>query len=179
MDVAIHWQDAPPRLSGRYIPRLKSCCVVVMLVRAHRKNLEKRQKNTKFSHQPSIRLISPSYVRRSTSNVNVWCITAVDVGVLMTPLFAHTNFTSILQSQDEFVRHVKAIPRHAVDDHSQCDYHPLVVCSCGACENKDQIACQGKPYKTKFVLRVCSYFCTYGIVFLLVLPHLPFSLDIL
>ena len=35
---------------------------------------------------------------------------------------AHTNFTSILieaQSQDEFVRRVKALPRHAVDDHSQ------------------------------------------------------------
>ena len=49
---------------------------------------------------------------------------------------AHTNFTSILieaQSQDEFVRRVKALPRHAVHDHSQCDYHPLVVCCCGAC----------------------------------------------
>ena len=45
------------------------------------------------------------------------------------------------QSQDEFVRRVKALPRHAVDDHSQCDYHPLVVCSCGA---KDLIACQEK-----------------------------------
>ena len=50
------------------------------------------------------------------------------------------------------MRRVKALPRHAVDDHSQCDYHPLVVCSCGACENKDQISCQGKPYKTKFKL---------------------------
>ena len=48
------------------------------------------------------------------------------------------------------MRRVKALLMHAVDDHSQCDYHPLVVCSCGACENKDQIGCQGKPYKTKF-----------------------------
>ena len=65
------------------------------------------------------------------------------------------SFTSILieaQSQDEFVRRLKALPRHAVDDHSQCDYHPLVVCSCGACENNDQIACEGKAYKTKFRL---------------------------
>ena len=23
------------------------------------------------------------------------------------------------------------------------------MCSCGACENKDQISCQGKPYETK------------------------------
>ena len=47
------------------------------------------------------------------------------------------------------MRCVKALPRHAVDDHSQCDNHPLV---CGACENKDQIVCQGKLYKTKFRL---------------------------
>ena len=41
---------------------------------------------------------------------------------------AHTNFTSILaKSQDEFVRRVKALPRHAVDDHSQCDYHCVPV----------------------------------------------------
>ena len=59
---------------------------------------------------------------------------------------AHTSILIEAQSQDEFVRRVKALPRHAVDDHSQCDYHPLVVCCCGACENKDQISCQGKPY---------------------------------
>ena len=74
----------------------------------------------------------------------MWCITAVDVA----DTFIYTNFTSILieaRSQEEFVKRVKALPRHAVDDHSQCDYHPLVVCSCGACENKDQISCHGKP----------------------------------
>ena len=60
------------------------------------------------------------------------------------------------------MRRVKALPRHAVDDHSQCDYHPLVVCSCGACENKDQIVCQGKPYKTKFRLD-----CAQGVFILL------------
>ena len=60
----------------------------------------------------------------------------MDVGVLVIP-----KHTFLL---DEFVRRVKALPRHAVDDHSQCDYHPLVVCSCGACENKDQITCQVK-----------------------------------
>ncbi len=68
---------------------------------------------------------------------------------------AHTNFTSILiaaQSQEEYVKHVKALPRHAVDDHSQCDYHPLVTCSCGACKNKEPIECTGKAYKTRFRL---------------------------
>ena len=66
---------------------------------------------------------------------------------------AHTNFTSILfqaQSQEEYVKRVKTLPRHAVDDHSQCDYHPLVTCSCGACKNKEAIECEGKAYKTRF-----------------------------
>ena len=66
--------------------------------------------------------------------------------MLLTPLYPKHTPISLLeaQSQDEFVRRVKALPRHAVDDHSQCDYHPLVVCSCGAC------ACQGKPKFCKF-----------------------------
>ena len=50
------------------------------------------------------------------------------------------------------MKRVKALPRHAVDDHSQCDYHPLVVCSCGACRNKEAIECKGKAYKTRFRL---------------------------
>ena len=61
-----------------------------------------------------------------------------------------TNFTSILieaQSQKEYVKCVKALPRHAMDDHSQCDYHPLVVCSCGACKNKEAIDAKVKPTK--------------------------------
>ena len=50
------------------------------------------------------------------------------------------------------MKRAKALPRHAVGDHSQCDYHPLVVCSCGACKNKEAIECEGKAYKTRFRL---------------------------
>ena len=92
----------------------------------------------------NIRMISQSYVR----GVSELGYHRIGCGCLFISK-AHTNFTSILieaQSQDE-----GALLRHAVDDHSQCDYH---VCSCGACENKDQIACQGKPKYCKFhVLR--------------------------
>ena len=69
------------------------------------------------------------FVLKNIKSVNVRSIVVV-VGVLATLIAkAHTNFTSILieaQSQKEYVKHVKALPRHAVDDHSQCDYHPLV-----------------------------------------------------
>lgn len=47
---------------------------------------------------------------------------------------------------------VKAIPRHAVDDHSQCNFHPLVTCSCGACMSNETIECEGKAYKTRLRL---------------------------
>ena len=50
------------------------------------------------------------------------------------------------------MKRLKALPRRAVDDHSQCDYHPLVICSCGACKNKEAIECDGKAYKTRFRL---------------------------
>ena len=43
MDVARTLTPPPPRLSGRYIPRLKSCCVVVMLV----EHIEKFWKNVR------------------------------------------------------------------------------------------------------------------------------------
>ena len=117
MDVAIHWQDADSSSAKAVIPEAN--------------HVVKFWKNVRKYHQPilkSIRMISPSYVR-ITSNVSVWCITAV---VLLTPKY--TPISLLLQSQEEFVKRVKALPRHAVDDHSQCDYHPLVVCSCGACD---------------------------------------------
>ena len=94
MDVAIHWQDADSSSAKGYIPRLKSCCVVVMLIEKFWKNVRKI-----VYHQPilkSIRLISPSYVRRSIRVVNVWCITAVDVAVLVTPLYPKHTPISLL-----------------------------------------------------------------------------------
>uniref|UniRef100_A0A1X7TBH7 MULE transposase domain-containing protein n=1 Tax=Amphimedon queenslandica TaxID=400682 RepID=A0A1X7TBH7_AMPQE len=37
-------------------------------------------------------------------------------------------------------------------DGSQCDFHPLVVCSCGFCKDKNDVKCSGKPYKTSHKL---------------------------
>ena len=62
---------------------------------------------------------------------------------------AHTKFSSFLikaQSQVEYVKRVNALPRHAVDDHSQCNFHPLVTCSCGACMSNETIECEGKAW---------------------------------
>ena len=59
-------------------------------------------------------------------------------------------------SQEEFVRHVKALPYHARDIHEweggRCYFHPLRVCICKKCDKKGQIECDGKPYKTRMKL---------------------------
>ena len=72
---------------------------------------------------------------------------------------AHTNFSSILteaQSQEEFVKRLEALPKHAHDIHEweggRCDFHPLRVCTCKKCSDKQQIECEGKPYKTRMKL---------------------------
>ena len=91
---------------------------------------------------------------------------------------AHTNFTSILmevKSQEEFVRRLTALPKHAHDVHEweggRCDYHPLRICTCNKCPTEEikcegrllqvctcnkcpikEIKCEGKPYQTRLKL---------------------------
>uniref|UniRef100_A0A1X7UJI1 Uncharacterized protein n=1 Tax=Amphimedon queenslandica TaxID=400682 RepID=A0A1X7UJI1_AMPQE len=46
---------------------------------------------------------------------------------------------------------------HFQDEHQwdcgQCDFHPLVVCSCGSCTEKYNLKCHEKPYKSDQVLK--------------------------
>ena len=155
MVVAIHWQDADSssaKAVSEIYPKAEIMLCGGHAGRAHRNILEKHQKN---------KILPPAHIEKYKTDFpfickeeyqSCKCVVYHSSGCgCLADTFISTNFTSILieaQSQDEFVRRAKALPRHAVDDH---DCHPLVVCSCGACENKDQIYCQGKTYKTKFV----------------------------
>ena len=51
---------------------------------------------------------------------------------------------------------MEALPKHARDVHEwereRCDFHPLRVCMCLKCEDKENIKCTGKPYKTRLRL---------------------------
>ena len=53
------------------------------------------------------------------------------------------------QSQDEFVKRITALAKHACNVHENCDFHSLKVCSCGSCKNNEQLVCEGKPYETR------------------------------
>ena len=76
MDVAIHWHDADSS-SAKAVREIYPKAEIMLCGghagRAHRKILENVRRR-KFYHQPilkSIRLISPSYVRKSIRVVNV------------------------------------------------------------------------------------------------------------
>ena len=80
-----------------------------------------------------------------------------------------------MKSQEEFVRRLTALPKHARDVHEweggRCDYHPLRVCTCNKCPTEEikcegkllqvctcnkcpikEIKCEGKPYQTRLKL---------------------------
>ena len=48
-------------------------------------------------------------------------------------------------------------------DGGQCDFHPLVVYSCGNCLSTDKLQCAGKEYASKNVLRCDLHSLTYEI----------------
>ena len=48
-------------------------------------------------------------------------------------------------------------------EEGQCDYHPLIVCSCGTCPAEEELACDGKVYESKSVLRCELHALAYEI----------------
>lgn len=164
MEVAVHWQDADSssaKAVSEVFPDAEIMICGGHAGRAHRKILELRHKMKKVpkkmleKYKDSYPALGEVHCTCEGGNHSSTC------GCLNQPFIAkaHTNFTSILmeaQSQEEFVRRVKALPYHARDIHEweggRCDFHPLRVCSCNNCDKKEQIECEGKPYKTRMKL---------------------------
>jgi hypothetical protein len=182
MHVAIHWQDADSPSANSFSAVFPDAEIMICAGhsgRAHRKVLESRQKLKQFPKRfiekhrekfPATVECSSDCEDESHSDTCVrfchctgnhsagcGCLTAEFIAQ------AHTNFTSILkdvESQEEFVTRLDSLARHARDEHEwevgKCDFHPLLVCSCKKCDNKEQLQCEGKPYKTNVMLK-CSF----------------------
>ena len=162
LDLAVHWQDADSSSANavrKVFPRAEIMVCGGHASRAHKKILEKRQ-DTRILSKALIdkyKSTFPNVCKEEYQSCKCGEKHKSGCGCLSDAFIAkaHTNFTSTLieaQSQEEFVRRLQALPRHAVDDHSLCDFHPLVVCSCGECENEHQLECEGRPYTTRFGL---------------------------
>ena len=135
MQIAIHWQDADSSSSNAVSECFPEAEIMVCgghVGRAHRKQLEARATQKKFTDT-----MMSKYEKTfpGVKNVTCHCIRhKVGCGCLSESFIAkaHTNFTSILmecKSQEEFVRRITALPKHARDEHvwegGRCDFHPL------------------------------------------------------
>ena len=66
---------------------------------------------------------------------------------------ARNYFSLILsrsESAEEFATRMRALARHACDKHGwgfgRCDFHQDQACSCGECEDGEDLKCEGKDY---------------------------------
>ena len=78
---------------------------------------------------------------------------------------AFSQSTSTNESRNKML----AIGKHACDIHSwsetiesnekveekrfECDFYPLLICSCGKYKDQTKLECVGKPYQTRIVLK--------------------------
>ena len=164
MQVAIHWQDADSSSAKAVTEVFPDAEIMICgghAGRAHKKILElchimkKAPKKMLEKYKDTFPDISTLHCKCERGNHSTTC------GCLNPPFIskAYTNFSSILmeaQSQGEFVKHLQALPKHACDIHEweggRCNFHPLYVCTCKKCGDKEKIECEGKPYKTKIKL---------------------------
>ena len=174
MNIDVHWQDADSSSSNavtEHFPKAKVMICGGHAGRAHNKQLEKLAKLKSFSddfkrkHQgefPTVNEVACCCPRRHHPGCG--CLTEAFVER------ARNNFSFILsdsESAEEFARRIKVLPRHARNQHTwdggQCNFHPLQVCSCGDCNDSEELSCSGKPYSTKYVLSCPLHSLAYEI----------------
>ena len=76
--------------------------------------------------------------------------------------------TQAKNSAEDFAKRMRNLGRyHARGIHEweegKCDFHPLVVCSCGECSSPEELKCKGKAYTSKNVLRCELHALVYEI----------------
>ena len=163
MEVVIHWQDADSstaKVVNEIFPRAEVMICGGHAGRAHKKILELRQK-IKTAPKQMVDKYKTSFPKLSELSCKCEGNHTATCGCLTRAFIskAHTKFTSILmeaQSQEEFVRRIQALPKHARDIHEweggRCDFHPLRICMCHGCDDKKNIRCVGVPYKASMRL---------------------------
>ena len=156
----VQWQDADSSSSTAMTELFPDAKVMICgghVGRAHKKQLEKMSKMMQFLpalvSRYSVRFLSVGVVICSRHHSGCGCLSDNFIER------ARNNFSFILsqsQSAEEFATKMKALARHAHDehewDHGKCDFHLPRVCSCGKCEDGEDLKCEGKDYHIKYLL---------------------------
>ena len=173
MNIAIQWQDADSSSSKAVTDHFPDAKVMICgghAGRAHKKQLEKLQKMKSFTAD-----LIKKYKDTFPTVGNVVCHCSrhkQGCGCLSKTLIekARNYFSLILsrsESAEEFATKMRALARHARDEHEwdsgRCDFHQLRACSCGKREDGEDLQCEGKDYHSRHVLTCPFHSLAYEI----------------
>ena len=173
MNIAVQWQDADSSSANAVTDHFPNAEVMICAghaARAHKKRLEKFAVKKSFSaklkevYRERFPLVDEVVCHCKRHRVGCGCLSK---GFIER---ARNNLSLILsmsESAEEFADKVKALPRHARDEHTwdggMCDFHSSHICSCGNCEDNEQLQCQGKDYHTRCPLSCPFHALAYEI----------------
>ena len=165
MFVMTHWQNADSTSSKeveKYFGSGRTMLCGGYYSRAYFNKLKKVQ---------SLKCFSPAdiskYKRKFPSVGNVKCHCTVHrqgcgcINDAFISMSRHNLFHALVDAgkDPELKSCLQMLAHHARDEHEwstgKCDFHPLVLCSCGNCNN-GKVCCSGKKYTTFYRL-TCPY----------------------
>ena len=183
MKLAVHWQDSDSSSAKPVAECFPECKIMICGGHAGKNHLKALENYSKMK-EPSIDFIRKHKDRFPLiSGVRCHCLNRHKPGCgCITDAFitrARNNFSYILtdsKSAEEFAKRLRVLPRHVCDEHEwevmeegaeptteHCDFHPLKVCSCGNCADKENFECEGKDYTTRYGLTCAFHSLLYEI----------------
>ena len=173
MKLAVHWQDSDSSSANAVAQCFPECKIMICGGHAGKNHLKALENYSKMKepkkdfitkHKDRFPLISSGVRCRCPKRHRQGCGCITDAFIMR----ARNNFSYILtdsKSAEEFAKRLRVLPRHVRDEHKwevkkegaeptteHCDFHPLKVCSCGKCADKEDFKCNGKDYATRYVL---------------------------
>ena len=162
--VEVVWQDGDSSAAKslkKQFPEAKVYKCGGHVGRAHTNNLKEAAKKKHFAnevvrkHKDRFPAISNSKCKCERHKAGCGCL-----GDSFVTNARVNHFCCLQQCNDpqEYARRMRALGRyhcrdiHEWGDGEVCGFHPNLVCSCGKCDEDEEIKCDGKPYKTKNIL---------------------------
>ena len=183
MKLAVHWQDSDSSSAKPVAECFPECKIMICGGHAGKNHLKALENYSKLK-VPSIDFIRKRKDRfplisgvccHCPNRHSQGCGCSTDAFIMR----ARNNFSYILtdsKSAEEFAKRLRVLPRHVSDGHEwevkeegaeptteHCDFHPLEVCSCGKCADKENFECKGKDYATRYGLMCLFHSLLYEI----------------
>ena len=173
MNIAIQWQDADSSSAKAVTDHFPNAEIMICgghAGRAYKKQLEKLQKIKSFTvdlirkYKDTFPSVGDVVCHCSRHKQGCGCFSKAFIEK------ARNYFSLILsmsESAEEFATRMKGLARHARDEHDwgfdRCDFYQLRVCSCGECEDGEDLKCEGTDYHTRHALTCPFHSLAYEI----------------